>query len=45
MKNFVWGAVVGAAVTWLLLNGTEPIYRAVAGLWEGVSRPPATAEP
>jgi len=45
MKNFVWGALVGAAITWLALNGTTPIYEAVVALWEDVSRPPPALEP
>ncbi len=45
MRQFVWGALVGAAVMWLALSGTEPIYEAVLSLWQDVSRPPPSLDP
>lgn len=40
MKNFVFGAVVGAIVMFLYLNGFGPVVNEVSGVWTRVSRPP-----
>lgn len=45
MRNFIWGALAGAAIAWLALNGTTPIVESVAALWEDVSRPPPALDP
>ena len=44
MRNFVWGAAVGAVAMWLWLNGFGPIVDTVAGVWTRVSSRPAASE-
>jgi hypothetical protein len=43
MRNFVWGALCGAVVTYLYLTGLDAIYQRVADTWTEVSSPPADA--
>lgn len=45
MRNFVWGALVGAMITWFALNGTAPIVESVVAFWEEMSRPPPALDP
>lgn len=45
MRSFLLGVVAGAAGLWLWLHGVDPIYQAVVGMWQDVSRPPAADEP
>jgi hypothetical protein len=41
MRNFVWGALCGALVTWLYMTGLDALYQGVADKWAEVSSPPA----
>jgi len=39
MRNFVFGAVVGAVAMFFYINGFGPLVNEVSGMWTRVSRP------
>ncbi|HEV7734953.1 MAG TPA: hypothetical protein VGR62_22480 [Candidatus Binatia bacterium] len=41
MRNFVWGALVGAVVMYLYVTGLDALYQRAADLWADASSPPA----
>lgn len=45
MRNFVWGALVGALAMYVYVTGFDALYQRAIDAWEELSSPPEARNP